>query len=353
VVLGLLLGVLLLPRSSTAATTSCLTGTASQVALDPAKILATRAAVAVACPCAQFDGSPDNERRDYRRCANQVIDTLVATGALRSACRTKVRRMHAKSTCGSPSSPRSTICVRKHLSTGSVSCTIRTPASDCRNEPEVYKEARCMKATHCVDAADTDGDLLIAAPGDSGKCAPPRPAPTPAPTTPGPYPTGPGGKRLAELLNSFRIANAKPPHPLSGAMTATAGAHVADLNEHPEIDSGSCIPHSWSNQGGLLWTGCCYTQNHAQADCMWRKPRELSAGLDLLPYTGNGYEIALRGYDGNTPEQVLEAFTASAPHRAVMLSTGGWEFLDTHPAMGAAMLGKYSVIWFGDASDPN
>jgi hypothetical protein len=35
-----------------------------------------------------------------------------------------------------------------------------------------------------------------------------------------------------------------------------------------------------------------------------------------------------------------------------MLSTDGWEFLDAHPAMGAAMLGKYSVVWFGDATDP-
>jgi hypothetical protein len=81
---------------------------------------------------------------------------------------------------------------------------------------------------------------------------------------------------------------------------------------------------------------------------MWRKPRELSAGLGLTPYTGSGYEIALRGFAGNTPEQVMEAFAASPSHRAVMLSTNGWEFLDANPAMGAAMLGKYSVIWFGD-----
>ena len=171
--------------------------------------------------------------------------------------------------------------------------------------------------------------------------------------TPNPLATGADGKRLAELLNAYRVANGKPAHPLSQTMMATAALHVADLKAHPEIDSGACVPHSWSNSGGLLWTGCCYTLDHAQADCMWRKPREISAGLGMIQYTGNGYEIALRGYEGNTPEDVLEAFTNSAPHRAVMLSTGGWEFLDAHPAMGAAMLGSYSVVWFGDASDAN
>ena len=38
-----------------------------------------------------------------------------------------------------------------------------------------------------------------------------------------------------------------------------------------------------------------------------------------------------------TPEQVLAVFADSPPHQAVMLSKNGWEFLDLHPAMGAAI----------------
>jgi hypothetical protein len=136
-------------------------------------------------------------------------------------------------------------------------------------------------------------------------------------------------------------------------MGMTAAAHVSDLALHPETDSGACIPHSWSRFGGSLWTGCCYTIDAAQADCMWSKPRQLSAGLGMINYTGNGYEIALRGFEGMTPAQVLEAFVNSAPHRDVLLSTGGWGFLDAHPAMGAAIKGKYGVVWFGDATDLN
>ena len=340
------------PVSAMAA--GCLKGTALEVAADEIAIRTTRTAIEAFCPCAAYDGSADLGTRAYKRCAKTIIDSLIDAGGLRQACRKKLIRLTTKSTCGLPSSPAAVVCVLKSLPTGDVGCAIRAPASACSNVPQVETAKRCTSFTHCMDAADTDGNLLIAAPGDTGACSPwPLPTPRPIATPPGPFPTGPGGQRLAQLLNAYRVANGKPAHPLSRTMMATAGAHVADLAEHPEIDSGACVPHSWSHDGGLLWTGCCYTVNHAQADCMWRKPRELSAGLGLIPYTGNGYEIALRGFDGNTPEEVMQAFSASAPHRAVMLSTSGWEFLDTNPAMGAAMLGKYSVVWFGDASDPN
>lgn len=337
--------------SISSAATDCL-APGLGAAVDALEIHVTRVAIDAFCPCDAYDGSADLGARAYRRCAKTVIDSIIDAGGLRRACRTKVRRMSVKSVCGRGSG--AVVCVRKDVGTGNVGCDVRSPATACSNVPQVETVKRCTRFTHCIDAADVDGNLLIAAPGDTGACNTwPVPTPQPVATPVAPFPTGAGGKRLAELLNQYRVANGKRAHPLSPVMMNTAGTHVADLAAHPEIDSGACVPHSWSNEGGLLWTGCCYTVNHAQADCMWRKPREISAGLGLVPYTGNGYEIALRGFAGNTPEEVMQAFKDSAPHRAVMLSTNGWEFLDTNPAMGAAMLGKYSVIWFGDARDPN
>ncbi len=55
----------------------------------------------------------------------------------------------------------------------------------------------CTGHTHCIDAADTNDDLVIAAPGDGGQCAaaatptPTGPRPTATPTLPGPPPPTP------------------------------------------------------------------------------------------------------------------------------------------------------------------
>lgn len=346
------LAVVLLTACPAHATPECL-GDAPGAWGDDAAVRLARGAIAALCPCASYDGSAGHDRRAFKSCAKTVLAGLVDAGNLRAACRGKVRRMTWKSTCGYPRS-QVVVCVREQLATGAVGCGIETPVSACRGTPLVDSAVRCSKFTNCLDAADTNDDLRIAAPGDTGACNEPSPTPSPRPTAaPTPAPTGADGKRLAELINAYRAANGKPAHPLSRTMMATASTHVSDLVHYPETDSGVCTPHSWSNHGGLLFTGCCYTVDHAQAACMWEKPRQISAGLGMIQYTGNGYEIALRGYEGNTPEDVVQAFANSAPHRAVMLSTGGWEFLDAHPAMGAAMLGKYSVVWFGDATDPN
>jgi hypothetical protein len=341
---------LLTAPAAQAASTGCL-GDAPVALGDWAAITTVRGAVDASCPCADFDGSADHDRRAYKRCARTVVKTLVNAGTLRAECSSKVRRFNVKSTCGYARSRGAEVCAHDALATGAVSCSIALPGSACRDTAGVDDATRCSAFTHCIDAVDTNGDLRIAAPGDSGGCAP---TPTPQPvSTPAPYATGSLGKQLFDLVNQYRVKNGKRAHPYSPTMGITAAAHVSDLALHPEIDSGQCIPHSWSKFGGSLWTGCCYTIDAAQADCMWSKPRQLSAGLGMINYTGNGYEIALRGFAGITAQQVLEAFVNSPPHRDVLLSTGGWSFLDTHPAMGAAIEGKYGVVWFGDASDSN
>lgn len=346
------LGIALLATPARAASTDCL-GDAPVALGDAQAIRDTRTWIEAACPCADYDGSADRDRRAYKRCAKSIVKSLVDTGALRAACSGKVKRLTFKSVCGYASSRSAAVCTHETLATGAVTCSIALPGTSCRDTTGVDDATRCTGYTHCIDAADTNGDLRIAAPGDTGGCAS-TPIPTPRPTaTPAAYATGALGKQLFDLVNQYRVANGKPAHPYSRTMGITAAAHVSDLARHPEIDSGACIPHSWSSYGGLLWTGCCYTIDAAQADCMWSKPRQLSAGLGLQHYTGNGYEIALRAFEGVTPQQVIEAFVNSPPHRAVMLSSGGWQFLDTNPTMGAAILGKYAVVWFGDATDPN
>jgi hypothetical protein len=278
----------------------------------------------------------------------QVANALVASGSLRRQCRATVRRMSAGATCGAK--PGAATCVRERTATGKVSCSVK-PLARCASAPGVYVERACA-ATHCIDAADSNGDLLLTA-ADSGHCtgaSMPQPTPQPTPGTPDPFPTGSGGERLAQLVNEYRVASGKPAIPLSRALMATAGAHVADLVAHPGTFGGSCNLHSWSNHGGGLWTGCCYTDNHAQAACMWQKPSQISSGLGFARYPGNGYEIAFLG-GGATPEQVLQAFRGSPPHDDVLLSRGMWAPIP-FPAMGAAIQGAYAVVWFGDAADP-
>lgn len=356
--------------ASAQSTTSCLTGGAAKVDADAAAIATARAAIDAACPCDEFDGTQGKGRAAYIGCAARVRDALLESGSLRSECAATVRKMTNVSTCGTRPAADAVVCVREVLSTGVVSCSIRSE-SRCKSTAQ-YVETACSNATHCADAADTNRDLRIGAPGDSGACAAPgatpqppaqtprptatpRPTPTPTPRptsgSPDPFPTGPGGAELARLVNEYRVSKGKPALPLSKAMMATAGAHVADLSAHPGTWGGSCNLHSWSNFGAPLYTGCCYTADHAQAACMWRKPSEISSGLGFARYPGNGYEIAFAG-GGATPQQVLDAFKGSAPHNAVILNTGSWEFLNPYPAMGAAMLNGYAVVWFGDAADP-
>lgn len=362
-VVAAVLGALLSAAApATAATYTCLTGNAPVVAQDETEVWAARNAVDMMCPCDAYDGSPGRTRAAYRKCAMAVTDSLIAAGHLRRQCRATLSRMSSDTTCGRPSSSGVVVCVRERLSNGAVTCSVK-PRTRCTSSPGVDVETACA-ATRCLDAADSNGDMLLTS-ADSGRCTggsvsptpkptpKPTPTPTPRPTSgaPAPLPTGSDGARLAQLVNQYRVASGKAPLPLSQAMMATAAAHVADLAAHPGIAVAPCNLHSWSQYGNGLWTGCCYTADHAQAACMWRKPSEISSGLGFARYPGNGYEIAFAG-GGATPEQVLEAFKGSPPHNAVILNTGSWAFLDPYPAMGAAMRDGYAVVWFGDATDP-
>jgi len=150
---------------------------------------------------------------------------------------------------------------------------------------------------------------------------------------------------LAETINEYRLQKGLSSIPISVSLTKVAQLHVQDMVSSSW--SEECNLHSWSYQGN--WSGCCYTSNHAQAQCMWDKPREITNGL----YSGNGYEIsAMSGGQNNvSPEEFLSIWQSSQAHHDVILNRSIWSDKKWN-AIGASMLGGYAVVWFGEEVDP-
>ena len=149
----------------------------------------------------------------------------------------------------------------------------------------------------------------------------------------------PSALELIRLVNEYRATNSLPAIPASPSLCRVASAHTRDLAANPP--EGSCNLHSWSTEGS--WGACCYTADHAAAQCMWDKPRELT------DYPGNGYENAYRG--SNDPRAALSGWMGSGGHNDVILNRGIWA---THPwlAIGADIHEGYAVLWFGEQNDP-
>jgi uncharacterized protein YkwD len=152
----------------------------------------------------------------------------------------------------------------------------------------------------------------------------------------------PDGAELVELVNAYRQSEGLPAIPYSPSLSCVAVTHVHDLADNsPHTEPGGCNLHSWSDQGP--WTACCYTPDHAQAQCMWSKPQELTE------YPGNGYENAASG--AGSPAAALAMWQGSTAHNEVILNLGIWE---SHPwnAVGAGLYQGYATLWFGEQSDP-
>jgi hypothetical protein len=146
---------------------------------------------------------------------------------------------------------------------------------------------------------------------------------------------------LVELINAYRMDNGLPAITHCPSLALVAQTHCVDLaDEGPHLASG-CNLHSWSDAGS--WTACCYTADHAQAQCMWDKPRELTV------YTGNGYEISTTA--AGSPGAALASWQSSPPHNDVILNQGIWA---DNPwlCIGAGMYGGFAHVWFGRESDP-
>ena len=147
-------------------------------------------------------------------------------------------------------------------------------------------------------------------------------------------------KKLYELIMEYRKSKKLKPIPFSAKLTRVAQTHVQDLMQHFDYaNRGDCNPHSWSDKGN--WTSCCYTPDHAQASCMWDKPKEISG------YNGNGFEIAYYSSGEATAAEGLEGWKKSTGHNPLLINTGTWAKVEWK-AIGIGISGNYGVVWFAD-----
>jgi uncharacterized protein YkwD len=146
-------------------------------------------------------------------------------------------------------------------------------------------------------------------------------------------------QKLYNTINEYRRQHKLAAIPLSKSLTYVAQQHVHDLAaNHP--DKLPCNSHSWSNKGS--WKGCCYTEDHANASCMWKKPAELTS------YKSNGYEIACKGTFG--AEEILKSWKESRGHNSVILNQATWKKIKWN-AVGVGIYEEHAVVWFGEMED--
>jgi hypothetical protein len=148
-------------------------------------------------------------------------------------------------------------------------------------------------------------------------------------------------QKLYQLLMQYRKEKGLPAIPVSPSLTKVAQLHAADLQLH-RPDTGSCNLHSWSDKG--TWTPCCYTDDHAQANCMWQKPAELTA------YKLPGFEIAYVVSSGNVKAtDALATWKNSNAHNELIVNKGIWK--KGWQAIGIGIAGRYAVVWFGEVKE--
>lgn len=152
---------------------------------------------------------------------------------------------------------------------------------------------------------------------------------------------------LAEAINAYRVANGKPPIPVSPELTKVAQAHVHDLMQfanQPPYTTAGCQLHSWSNNGP--WTGGCYNvSNSATWPIMLNKPKEIAN------YPAIGVENLAWSTGTMTPDEAVKLWASDAPHNDVMLNlTATWQ--TPWLALGGWVEGSYASAWFGTATDP-
>ena len=149
------------------------------------------------------------------------------------------------------------------------------------------------------------------------------------------------GLALIDAIYDYRGAKGVGPIPASTSLCIVADTHVNDLRDNAPHAPSQCNLHSWSDQGP--WSACCYTADHAQAQCMWDKPGELTV------YSDNGFEISYGG--SNDPNSAVSAWSQSSGHNAVILNQGSWSIFQWQ-AIGAAQEDGYAHVWVGASPDP-
>ncbi len=151
---------------------------------------------------------------------------------------------------------------------------------------------------------------------------------------------------LYRQICEYRAQKGLPEVKLSKSLCFVARTHAEDQIANHKYGS-RCNLHSWSKNGN--WSSCCYTPDHKKAACMWDKPRELTN------YTGDGYEISFYStFRFNSPEatakDILNGWKKSSGHNEVIINKNTWKKVEWK-AMGVAVYGDYSNVWFGKEAD--
>ena len=147
---------------------------------------------------------------------------------------------------------------------------------------------------------------------------------------------------LYKMIMAYRAEKGLSSIPVSASLSLVAKSHVEDLQNNQPAQ-GRCNLHSWSKTENF--GKCCYTDDHANAKCMWDKPRELTK------YPGDGYEIAHWNSSNATAQSAFTGWKKSSGHNAVMINRSIWKNANWQ-AIGIGIYGGYAVVWFGKEKDP-
>ena len=149
---------------------------------------------------------------------------------------------------------------------------------------------------------------------------------------------------LTDRINEYRVSHKLPRVARSRSLGIVADTHVHDLAKTQLGHANVCNLHSWSRNA--RWTECCYTPDHANASCMWKKPKE------LVGFDGAGFEVAAWSSGNIDPESAVKMWNESPGHKAVILNEGDWGRLEWK-SVGAAIYQGYAVAWFAAEEDPS
>lgn len=152
--------------------------------------------------------------------------------------------------------------------------------------------------------------------------------------------------RLLDAVNAYRDDNGLAHVAWSKSLMTVAQWHAWDAGANSPFNA-TCNRHSWSDARPDLWTEVCYTPDHANAEGVWFKPREITGNI----YTAASFENAAWGY--LTPEAALNGWKNSIGHNNVILNRDIWTRY-TWRAMGVGVNSEsnYYFLWFSDRVDP-
>jgi len=146
---------------------------------------------------------------------------------------------------------------------------------------------------------------------------------------------------LYVALMAYRASKGLPSIPLSKGLTITASRHALDLvnNGMDEVSR-----HSWSDAK-------YNPSDSSTTPAITAAPQRLGTG-----YPGAGYEILMTSMPSTLLSEsstgfTIDLFINSAPHRALIENTDGWERLEWK-AVGISIHGAVASIWFGVEVDP-